>query len=665
MRILGYTFCVLLGLITPTFCFSQQIDTAKVEQYKRQVEDFLSQENYESALEPANELLNYLEVDRSRQPLDYAWTHYNLGIIHLVLQNEDDAISHLTTAKKTYTTQENQKENVGQCSYYLGIVYQRKEKWVLAEGSFKEALKLVPLELKKPTLHNLGYLCKQQHKISEAIAYYRKVLRLRNQAIDLKQGDTLDIIITANNVSALYLDEMMPDSAQVYLDLALAYALPIDNYLSEVSDTYTNQGRYYEVKGFLSFQEKGLSFNKEKYHWHALNFHESALEIREKLQDTVGLLNSWINVGANYEYLQQFEAALQAYKEGEKLLTNSKIAQEDKIKLFLNMSDVYLHQGKEDSASIYKEKCFNLDLNEQALRTILDQPIQKAVHIVKLNAENEKIRGFIWAAAIIAGLSVLAFGLGMLNFDQKKKRLKLEVKKAEDDKMNTIDEAKQKILEAQNAAKEELFHQISDKLHTDIGNDLARLKREFELYIPLINGKLGTDTKSLQKQANYESICKDLNEQYKKVRELSHDMKALYLQNGLLPALRELTEKLSRLGLKVNLLTHKMESLELEQRVELNVFRIIQEALGNTVKHANANKTNLQLIYKPPKLKEDKGILSLMIEDDGEGFVPSKKTKSMGLKSMREWAEALNGSLEIDSQPKNGCTIMVEIPLLI
>jgi signal transduction histidine kinase len=86
------------------------------------------------------------------------------------------------------------------------------------------------------------------------------------------------------------------------------------------------------------------------------------------------------------------------------------------------------------------------------------------------------------------------------------------------------------------------------------------------------------------------------------------------------------------------------------------LYRIAQEALHNTVKHAHAEDVGLLL------KQEHEGLL-LEVRDDGIGFDPSRTFPGhLGLKSMRERAERLGGALEIESRPENGTRILVRIP---
>ncbi|NJL87877.1 MAG: sensor histidine kinase [Leptolyngbyaceae cyanobacterium SM1_1_3] len=84
-------------------------------------------------------------------------------------------------------------------------------------------------------------------------------------------------------------------------------------------------------------------------------------------------------------------------------------------------------------------------------------------------------------------------------------------------------------------------------------------------------------------------------------------------------------------------------------------YRIIQEALTNISKHAQADRVKLSL-------RDRSGSLTLQIQDNGQGFDPSQNTTGFGLQSMRERTTALGGSFYLQSQPAQGCQIQVVMP---
>ncbi|MEA5452465.1 sensor histidine kinase [Leptolyngbya sp. CCNP1308] len=90
--------------------------------------------------------------------------------------------------------------------------------------------------------------------------------------------------------------------------------------------------------------------------------------------------------------------------------------------------------------------------------------------------------------------------------------------------------------------------------------------------------------------------------------------------------------------------------------IKLALFRIVQEAMTNAVKHSRATAVQVKLGAKPSRVY-------LQVLDNGQGFDPSKNTTGFGLRGMRERAIALGGTCQIWSAPNAGCRISVILPL--
>jgi signal transduction histidine kinase len=92
--------------------------------------------------------------------------------------------------------------------------------------------------------------------------------------------------------------------------------------------------------------------------------------------------------------------------------------------------------------------------------------------------------------------------------------------------------------------------------------------------------------------------------------------------------------------------------------VENHLLRITQEAVANAVRHGQPRRVEVQLAFEP-------GSIALTVRDDGTGFDPEKRNLSQrghfGLAGMRERANALGGTFDLESRPGRGTTITVEV----
>ncbi len=142
------------------------------------------------------------------------------------------------------------------------------------------------------------------------------------------------------------------------------------------------------------------------------------------------------------------------------------------------------------------------------------------------------------------------------------------------------------------------------------------------------------------------------------VRRLAVELRPKVLDDfGLVPALERLTEMFSsQTGIRVRF-ESGLGDERLPTEVETALYRIVQEAMTNIVKHSRAHAISVALVRKP-------AAVAAVIEDDGEGFDPADvRDGGFGLVGMRERVGLLDGRLQIESTPGAGTTIVAEVPL--
>ena len=99
-------------------------------------------------------------------------------------------------------------------------------------------------------------------------------------------------------------------------------------------------------------------------------------------------------------------------------------------------------------------------------------------------------------------------------------------------------------------------------------------------------------------------------------------------------------------------------SRPLPSNISLTLFRILQEALHNTAKHSGVRQGRV-------RLWESQGWVHLLVSDEGKGFEPSATTENrgIGLITMQERVDLVDGEIRIESQPGGGTTIRVRVPI--
>jgi signal transduction histidine kinase len=144
----------------------------------------------------------------------------------------------------------------------------------------------------------------------------------------------------------------------------------------------------------------------------------------------------------------------------------------------------------------------------------------------------------------------------------------------------------------------------------------------------------------------------------REVRRLAVELRPKALDDfGLVAALERLVQTFSEATtIGVELETTLGEE-RLPPEVETTLYRIVQEALTNIVKHARARRVSILLMRR-------EGTAMAVIEDDGEGFDPGAvQEDGLGLLGIRERVELLEGRLRVESSPGSGTTLAVEVPL--
>jgi signal transduction histidine kinase len=141
------------------------------------------------------------------------------------------------------------------------------------------------------------------------------------------------------------------------------------------------------------------------------------------------------------------------------------------------------------------------------------------------------------------------------------------------------------------------------------------------------------------------------------VRRLAVELRPKALDDfGLVPALERLAESFGeRTGMRVDLHALQLDA-RLPEAIETTLYRVVQEALTNVVKHAQAEHVSIILARKGDSA-------TAVIEDDGRGFDPSLVNGGIGLAGMRERLALIGGRLEVESGVGSGTTIVAEAPL--
>ena len=147
------------------------------------------------------------------------------------------------------------------------------------------------------------------------------------------------------------------------------------------------------------------------------------------------------------------------------------------------------------------------------------------------------------------------------------------------------------------------------------------------------------------------------------VRNLAYDLRPPSLDEmGLSQAVFQYCEDFSeKHGVRLDFSSAGLDNVTLDFDTKINLYRLIQEALNNIKKHADAGHVTIRLVASFPNIV-------LRIEDDGKGFdvahrlAAAPAEKRMGLRSMQERVALLQGEMEIHSRAMQGSKIVITVP---
>ena len=223
------------------------------------------------------------------------------------------------------------------------------------------------------------------------------------------------------------------------------------------------------------------------------------------------------------------------------------------------------------------------------------------------------------------------------------------------------DGSKAKILDSQELER----RRISRELHDGLGQLLTNLKLRVQQCVSVVESE-GNKELLGDAWSSIESIPGMVAEAIQEVRNICAELRPAMLDDlGVLAAItwqcRQCRETVPRLKTEVDFY---LEESDIPEGFKTPLYRIVQEALNNALKHSNANVIRVSL-------RKEQGTIYLSIEDNGKGFERGAEHTDLsivgltgiGLTSMRDRAESLGGTFIIESNKNIGTNVQVALPL--
>ncbi|MDX1936950.1 MAG: ATP-binding protein, partial [Flavihumibacter sp.] len=203
------------------------------------------------------------------------------------------------------------------------------------------------------------------------------------------------------------------------------------------------------------------------------------------------------------------------------------------------------------------------------------------------------------------------------------------------------------ILNSELEIQEQTMLHISREIHDNIGLSLSTAK----LHLNAINWQ-----QELTPQNKVREAIELMSKAMEDMSLLTKKMNTEYIrENGLLQAIQLLCADIKKIdSIRFSYLVEG-EPVFLDAKIELLIFRIIQEAISNSIKHAEAGKIDLHLNYNHKAL-------SASVKDDGVGFDTTFHVAGTGLNNIKQRTKLINGNFSISSTPFQGTVVTVVIP---
>ena len=218
-------------------------------------------------------------------------------------------------------------------------------------------------------------------------------------------------------------------------------------------------------------------------------------------------------------------------------------------------------------------------------------------------------------------------------------------------------EADQALREAKSLARrlvevqENERRSIARELHDEAGQALASLRYGLRLLEREIDQGASATERVAELMQRTDAVIDSLHRLVADLRPASLD------HLGLEASLRQYARSAAgKFGLDVRFKARGFGNGRLPQAVETALYRVVQEAMANVVRHAQAARVDVLLEHRGERVM-------VMIEDDGVGFVPDRVRggRHFGLLGLKERAESLGGTLTLESTLGGGTTVVVEV----
>jgi signal transduction histidine kinase len=567
--------------------------------------------------------------------------------------------------------------------YQLGNIHKDMGDYEFSLYYFQKSLSYsLPLEENTLLIGNynsIGSIYLEGKAKHDSSAYYfMKAMALCEQI-----GDQKNLSTTLNNLGNVYFDDKQYDMSRKYYNMSLEI----------------NQKESRQLGMALNYNGLGRIESAQNNYREAMNYYNMAAELFRNISDIRGTADVNNNLGDAYFKQKKYDLALEKFNLALDIYRNI-LFDKGIILTLLNISAVYSEMGRVKEAMALQDSCLLLanqrgskSLLLLALRNISDNlrktgdfedayyylynytalndsifsiEQSKAIRTAMLKYDKEKDQARILTlekdnltlekdnlqktnqrnAYMFTGLGILIMTMFIvIYFRQKAKHERVlahqQIHRLEEEKKLM---AAKLLVEGQ----EEERKRIATELHDGLGVLLSATRMQFSTI----------SDKSPENKVLIEKATRMLEQASGDVRKISHNMMpGLLTKLGFYEAVEDLFEHIGDTKDLNAVCRIEGDQERLAENKEIMLYRIVQEMVNNSLKHAEARNIELNIKVLPE-------MLEMKYSDDGKGFDIATKMESgsIGLKSIQSRVNFLNGKIEVESKPGEGVQYALQVP---
>lgn len=534
----------------------------------------------------------------------------------------------------------------------LGDYYLDREMYQQAMSYFLESLSIEERRMdpvRSGQLYDeLGQVYYYLEVFEKSLDYYQKSLD-----ISVSRGDSSAIAMTLSHLGLLHSSREFCEPRT--REEKLTDFLTAIKYLTEAMDYYEGLNNGMGV----AKQEQHIAavYNKLEKPEAALDYCLRAYDYYRRSGDPGGLASVLYTLGKTYYRLKQYGKSIEAFRESEAISLKGNLTGGLQY-LYEAMAMPYYDTGDYRNAydcyiryMTIRDSVYSSEKSQQILE--LEARYQnelKENEILRLKSEKRRRNTMIYSMGLVVVMLIVLIRY-FIRLNRKSKIIAGQNIQIRDQKISELEKEKlylaaRAVMEGEEAERARL----ASDLHNGLGGLLSGIK--INLSSMKENALILHDNVSA-----FNHALSLLDTSISELRRIAHNLMPETLSHyGLKTALEDFCTQVSPAITPVINLQCFGDDIRYSRELELTVYRIIQELVNNALKHAHATKINVQLISEPLRL-------FTQVTDNGIGFDVKDDyfRRGKGLENIRDRITALNGRLEIWSQPGQGTEISVEI----